>query len=167
MRTSSSGTDRTRAGTIALVIAIGALLAACMTSTLNASADGPIAPMAVKGFIYDESFEVVEDADVTVTTKNGETVVAFYATTSGPDGYYQITFGTNEFDFGYTIEVVATDGVLQNTNTTIAADDALWNWVNVTLVTEIPEFGGIYGLSMVFAVSGIMAIFVIIGRKKR
>ncbi len=167
MRDSSSNGTRMGFGAIALTIAFVSLLAVSVFSTPNASANGPVGTMDVKGYIYDESFDVVGDADVTVTTKDGETVMASYYTTSGVEGYYQVTFGLGEYDFGCTVEVTATDGVLTNTNSTVAVEDALWNFVNVTLSTEIPEFGGVNSISMIFAVSGIIAIFIVMGRKKQ
>ncbi|MCJ7607261.1 MAG: hypothetical protein MUO94_05405 [Thermoplasmata archaeon] len=167
MRISSPKGTRTRSATVMLGMTVTILLAASMLTIQNASADGPIATMDVKGYIYDEFLDVVADADVTVTTKDGETVMATYGTVSGAEGYYQVTFGSSEYDFGCTIEVTATDGVLEKENTTVAAVSALWNWVNVTLSIEIPEFGGAYGLSMVFAVSGVMAVFVVMGRRRR
>jgi hypothetical protein len=148
---------------IMLGVAVAALLAASMLWTPSAGA-APIATMDVKGYIYDESFDVVGGADVTVTTKDGETVIASYGAVSGVEGYYQVTFGLGEYDFGCTIVVTATDGVLANENTTVAVVDALWNWVNVTLIDEIPEFGG---GAMVLTVSGIMVIFVVVGRRRR
>jgi hypothetical protein len=163
MRTSSCERPMMRFGATALAIIVAALLAASMLSTPNASA-APIAPMEVKGYIYDESYDVVVGADVTVTTKDGETVKTSYEAVSDIGGYYKVTFGMAEYDFGCTIEVTATDGVLANTNTTVAVVDALWNWVNVTLIDEIPEFGGV---SMVLIVSGIMVIFVVVGRRRR
>jgi hypothetical protein len=140
MRTSSPERTRMRFGAAALTIIVAALLAASMLSTPNASA-APIAPMDVKGYIYDESYDLVVGADVTVTTKDGDTVMASYPTTSDPEGYYKITFGMSEYDFGCTIEVTATDGVLANENTTVAVVDALWNWVNVTLSTRYRNSG--------------------------
>ncbi|MBE0517768.1 MAG: hypothetical protein IH630_00900 [Thermoplasmata archaeon] len=151
---------------IALTIAFVGLLTVSVLSTPNASS-ASLAPMDVKGYIYDGSYGLIVGADVTVTTKDGETIIAIYDTTSDPDGYYKITFGPSEYNYGCTIEVTATDGIDTNTNWTVAADSALWNYVNVTLADEIPEFGGVYGLSMVFAVSGIMAIFIVMGRKRR
>ena len=165
MGLSSSHGIRKRSGIVMLGIAVVALLTASMLMTPNASADDPSGTMTVAGYIYDGSSDVVADADVTVTTKDGETVMASFDTTSGPEGYYQITFGLGEYDFGCTIEVLATDGVNPTMNTSVAAVDAYWNWVDVTLSTGIPEFG-ISGLSTVVAVSGIIAVFIVVGRRR-
>ncbi|MCJ7607350.1 MAG: hypothetical protein MUO94_05860, partial [Thermoplasmata archaeon] len=89
MGLSSSHGIRKRSGIVVLGIAVVALLAASMLMTPNASAAS--GTMTVAGYIYDGSSDVVADADVTVTTKDGETVMASFDTTSGPEGYYQIT----------------------------------------------------------------------------
>lgn len=131
------------------------------------SVAAPVGPKMVQGYVYDAGLNPYSGANVTINSKNGATTVkTLYYDSSDTDGYFTVTFANNEWDIGYTIEVIAQGGMESGTNSTTIADAFPYMYVNVTLSGVIPEFGAFGSLSLIIPIIAIGAIFLIASRRK-
>jgi len=139
-----------------------------MLSQTTVAGDGP---KVVRGYIWDNAGNPLEDADVTVNIRNPDnSIQSTQSTSSNSAGFYSVIFLLfSEWDDGDTIEVVATWNSNQDSNTTIARNGQPVQYVNVSFPFEIDEFGSTE-LGIVIAGGAVGAIAVVLlvsGRRKR
>jgi len=122
-------------------------------------------PVTVRGYIYDLAGNVVEGASVTVSMKDGETVVSTKTDESDASGYYSTLFLAVEWNLGNTVYVVAEFSGNQQPNSTVATDDPVIP-VDVHFTFEIPEFGFDAGLLVAGLGIGAVAVGALAWRRK-
>jgi hypothetical protein len=126
--------------------------------------------MQVRGYVYDDHGNKIANADVTVTMYNGLIPGVSKAATSSasPIGYFSVNFASGEWATGNTILVVAQhQGGLQGSNDTAPAVDGanFYEWENVTLPYEIPQFGNTTGLLVTAGLVGVVASVALVWRR--
>lgn len=143
---------------------VAGLLAAAITAAPSANVsvrletDPSGDPTIVTGTVYDFGGVPVIGAEVNVSMYDGETLRSYDKDTTDSDGEYMVTFGPFvgvPWGVGDEIRIVAESGDYSGTNSTTAQDCPL-QYVNVTLSTVIPEFGG---LGSLVPIAGILGIF--------
>lgn len=147
---------------VACVVALSVILAMSAITVLpdrTAAGDGL---KIVKGKVYDNMFNFVAGADVTVVVKNAtnpSNVLATLTDVTNETGWYSVTVDPwSPWFIGDIIEVTAEYETYQNSNSTTITSAQIYpiQYVNVTLEEfAIPEFG--YGTVVVVAgTAGIM-----------
>jgi hypothetical protein len=99
----------------------------------------------------------IPGAHVSVTIKNGEVVIVTKTTTTDAYGYYVVTFDQDEWGIGYTIDVTAEYGEVQQTET-IEADGSTAQTVDIQFPFEIAQFGNWLGFLLAGALVGVVAM---------
>lgn len=165
MMARSGISTRTRA-TFALTMAITFALVAMFL--LSQSVEAAIGVKNVRGYVRDIDGNFIEDIPVTINIRRASdnTVRATLTDTTDEIGFFSQTFAPADWDIGDTIEVIATHGGNQESNTTLAIDFPT-QYCNVTFPYAIPEFGSMIG----FAVAGgliaaVAAVFLVVKKKK-
>lgn len=127
-------------------------------------------PLFIRGYVFDNAGHKIAGAAVTVTMYNGATPGVSNATTSSssPLGYYNLIFNAGEWATGNTVQVVAQyHGGAQGLNDTLTANGAYsYQYENVTLPYEIPQFGSTAGLLVAAGLVGLVAAVVLVWRRK-
>ena len=151
-----------RYSTYAVPIGVTIFIAAMLL--ISGTAEPATGPKQVRGYVYDSLGTPIENANVTVQIRIGESVRStLYCDATDETGYYVVDFGPSDWDIGNTIFVNATFGGEYNTNSVIANDFPFQN-LDVTLGIVIPEFGSL--ISLTLAIFGAASIFIIISRKR-
>jgi len=156
---------RRMARSVALVsMALITIVALSMTASEQAVAAN-IGPKAVSGIVYDSGGDPLPGASVTVTVVNNTTHLQTFVDSafSDGDGFYTVTIAPNTWDAGDTIEVTATFGGDQATNSTLA-DGEPFQTIDVQFSLAIPQFGSWIGLA---AAGGLIAAVAIVFLRKR
>jgi len=167
-----SGTRARVASAFTLTVAI-ALVAMFLMSQSAQAATGP---KAVKGYVRDVDGNFINDIPITVNIRRASdntvratlTDTSKYVEVDGEDwnGYYGVTFGPSDWDIGDTIEVIATHGANQESNSTVATVIP-FQWVNVTFPYAIPEFGSIVGFLVAGGLIAAVAVVFLVVKKKK
>jgi len=134
-----------------------------LSSTVSAA---PFGPLIVSGIVYDEAGDPLDGAHVVVTDTN--TLVSETYDT-GSDGFYYVSIsGQGGWDVGDTIEVVATFGEDQATNTSEATAQMEIDGmeVDVHFGTAIPQLGSSVGIAIAAGLVGLIAV-VAVGVRRR
>jgi hypothetical protein len=159
----SYGASITKA--VATSLAVIALLAGfALVSTTNAIAEGP-GPITVLGYVYDNMGDPLEGASVVVTN---EDTLATDSTTTDEFGFYQIDFDAAQMNIDDTVRVDTTYSGAPATNNTVLTSDMFvsgYAQVDVHYLTEIPEFGSLFGVLLVSIMIGAVAL--LSSRRKR
>ncbi|HEX7391982.1 MAG TPA: hypothetical protein VF374_03420 [Thermoplasmata archaeon] len=162
-----SGTRARVAFAFTLTIAI-ALVAMFVLSQSVQAASGP---KQVRGYVRDVDGLLINDIPITINIRRASdnTVRATLTDTSGAlgeDGYFSQTFVYSDWDIGDTIEVIATHGANQESNSTVAT---VWpyQWCNVTFPYAIPEFGSIVGFLIAGGLIAAVAVVFLVVKKKK
>lgn len=167
MRTMARGGNGTRArAAFALTIAITFALVAMFL--LSQSVEAATGPKQVRGYVRDVDGRFIDGIPITINIRwaSDNTVRATLTDTSDVDGYYSQTFGPSDWDIGDTIEVIATNGGDQESNTTLATVLPM-QYCNVTFPYAIPEFGSIIGFVVAGGLIAVVAVaFLFVKRKK-
>ena len=109
-------------------------------------------PKAVYGYITDSLGNPLDGAAVTVEVITLPSTVRDTLTeTTGPDGYYLVTFNPPVWDIGDTIRVTAVYDSSPQSNQTVADNSGLQQ-IDVNFGFVIPEFGSLV-MSMVVSVT--------------
>ena len=140
-----------------------ALLALALFSTTNATAASHAT--SVVGTVRDSAGTPAPDVSVTVNMKDGETVISTKSESTDGNGEYSVLFLAAEWEIGYTIQVIATFHAQQESNSTTAID-AMIHVVDVKFNFEIPDFGTEVGLIVAGGAIGLVAVAVIIRKRK-
>lgn len=127
-----------------------------------AAADQPI---FVQGTIYDSAGNKIPDIPVTINMKDGATIVTTKTATSDANGEYGRLFLSAEWEIGYTVQVIATGPAGQAVNST-AAPDLAQVTVDVHFNYEIPEFGFDAGVLVAGIGVGLVAVGILVWRRK-
>ena len=155
---------------LALVILIalsGIVAAVSMTDTDGSRASiAGTGPKVVEGYVYDLSGIPLEGAVVTVEVIDQSTHLpkATQSDTTGPEGYYMVTFGDQSlWNVGDTLKATAIYDSNSQSNETLA-DDSGFQSMDVNFGFIIPEFGSLFG--SVVAVAG-MVCFIAMRVRRR
>lgn len=159
-----SGTRARVASAFTLTVAI-ALVAMFL---LSQSVEAATGPKQVRGYVRDVDGRFIDEIPITINIRRASdnTVRATLTDTSGVDGYYSQTFGPTDWDIGDTIEVIATNGGDQESNTTLATVLPM-QWCNVTFPYAIPEFGSIVGFLVAGGLIAAVAVVFLVVKKKK
>jgi hypothetical protein len=130
--------------------AMTAVLALAMVGMvlLAHTSSASIYPVVVRGYVWDNKGNTVPDTPITINIlyQSNGSVRSTWTTTTSSIGFYSKSIDPSGWDIGDTIQVIATHGADQRSNSTVATDAAI-QYVNVTFPYEIPEFGpGLIGL---------------------
>jgi len=160
--------ERGRIITVATLLAIGVVLLIPVYLELIHVADAATQPKIVWGYIYDEADQLLAGATVTVTMKygTGTTRSEITADPTESDGYYMVTFETNQWEEGDTIEVSAmkSGGEVATNSTEATPADAGDQQIDIHFSEiVIPEFGSAL---LVVPILGLMAVCLLIGCRK-
>jgi hypothetical protein len=123
-------------------------------------------PKVVRGFVWDSEGRTVEAADVTINIKDGGSTIATYTETTTSIGFYSLTVASEDWDVGNTIELIASFGGNQDSNSTIATSAPI-QYVNMTFTFEIPEFGSMAGFIVTGGLLGAVAVVALVYFRKR
>ena len=128
----------------------------------------PDYPKVVRGYIWDSAHSPVNNAQVTVQSVNGTTVIDTQTDTTDATGYYLVTFLVGKWDSypGNHFDLVATCPSGQDDNSTIAAAGN-YQELNLTFLFEIPEFGGTAGLLLTAGIVGGVAAVAVVWVRRR
>jgi len=163
----------TRAARDPRFVAAAVMMVACaLISGMNLGSDStsaaPIGPKEVRGYVWDENWYPVANANVTVKSYNGAVLVkTMYYDATESNGFYKVTFINSEWDIGYTFEITARYSSHEGVNTTTAAnEDWPYQWLNASIVDlYIPEFGD--GITAGLTVASFAATMVVIMSRRR
>lgn len=144
------------------IVALSVLAFSVAVPANCAAADSPV---FVRGYIYDSEGRLVEGASVTVSMKDGETVISTKTDNSDSSGFYSTTFLAVEWDVGNTVYVIAEFSGNQQPNWTVAIDTEEI-YVDVHFTFEIPEFGFDAGLLVAGLGIGAVAVGALVWRRK-
>ena len=124
-------------------------------------------PVNVRGFVEDSAHNRLSGANVKVeivrTSDSYVRATQYYDTLS--NGFYMVSFAGAVWDPNDLIRVTATYGGDSNQNSTLATADSV-QYVNVTLLTVIPEFGDIFGSPISVVSIGLIAVIVVVRRRR-
>ena len=138
---------------------IGLLVGCVLMSTTNATA--ATGPLTVYGTVYDNMGYPLEGASVVITIVE---TAASRSTTTDESGFYTCAadeFAAGDYDEGDTIQVVATYNSVEATNSTAVTALMEGNGIagmDVHYLTEIPEFGSLFGVLLVSIALGVVAL---------
>jgi len=145
------------------------LSAALVISILLVSGSGTAAtnPKSVRGYVWDSVGNLVNGADVTVNIMQGAVIRSTLTDVTDSAGFYSVLFPADQWDVGDMIDVAATfSGSPSNPNST-AATSANVQWINATLLIEIPDFGSATGLLISGTLLGAVAVGTLVYFRKR
>ena len=147
-----------------LVVLFGVLF---VVNVGSEQGEASLFPVNVRGFIEDSAHNRLNGANVKVemvrTSDSYVRATQYYDTLS--NGFYTVSFTGDVWDPNDMIRVTATYGGDSNQNSTLATDDAV-QYVNVTLLTVIPEFGDILGSPISVVSIGLIALIVVVRRRR-
>ena len=167
MRMMARGGNGTRArAAYALTLAVTVALVAMFL--LSQSVEAATGPKQVRGYVRDVDGRFIDEIPITINIRRASdnTVRATLTDTSDVGGYYSQTFGPSDWDIGDTIEVIATNGGDQESNTTLATALPM-QWCNVTFPYAIPEFGSIVGFLVAGGLIAAVAVVFLVVKKKK
>lgn len=150
----------------ALTMALTVALVAMFLVSYGVSA--ATGPKQVRGYVRDVDGRLIKDIPITINIRwaSDDTVRSTLTDTSDEDGYFSRTFGPSEWDIGDRIQVIATHGASQESNST-TANDLPSQWCNVTFPYAIPEFGSVMGFVIAGGlIAAVAAVFLVSKRKK-
>jgi len=159
-----------RSAIVVLSAVLGFLfLAAAVIPSLSVADDNHT--MNVRGYVFDIEGRKIANADVTVTMYNGLIAGVSKTDTSdaSPLGYFSVNFNSGEWATGNTVQVVASyQGGTQGVNQTRTVNGVdFFEWENVTIPYEIPQFGNdTTGLLLTAGLIGVVATVVLVWRRK-
>jgi len=145
-----------------------AFLVASIVAPTGASAAPGTFPKIVRGWIWDSAHNPVNNAQVTVQSVNGTTVLDTNTTTTNAAGWYSVGFNPGKWDtwLGNRFNITATCPSGQERNFT-AVTNAVFQYLNVTYTFEIPEFGNTVGLLATAGIlGGVAAVAVVCVRRR-
>ncbi len=152
---------------VAVLMVVSALISGMNLGSDRTSAT-PIGPKEVRGYVWNQNWDPVANANVTVKSYNGAVLVkTMYYDATEPNGFYKVTFINSEWDIGYTFEITARYLSYEGINATTAAnEDWPYQWLNASIVDpEIPEFG--YGITASLTVVVLVAAIAVITSRRR
>jgi hypothetical protein len=160
--------ERGRSITVATLLVIGVVLSVPLYLELTHVADAATQPKIVWGYVYDEAGQPLAGATVTVTMKygTGTTRSEITADPTESDGYYMVTFETNQWEEGDTIEVSAmkSGGEVATNSTGATPANAGDQQIDIHFSEiVIPEFGNALAVVPAF---GAIVVFLLIGNRK-
>lgn len=142
------------------------ILAVALLGSMSAMAD--IGTKPVQGYVYDNAGNLLGGATVTVVVidKTDHSVRDTLTNTTGPDGYYMVTFSPDKWDIGDTIRARATYGSVQSeANETLATADEYQN-LDIHFTTAIPQFGSVLGFGVAAALVCAVGLAFVSRRRK-
>jgi hypothetical protein len=137
---------RGRRMTLALSMTVAVSIVAMFL--LAQSANAALWPKNVRGTVWDNTGRPVPDTPITINIlrQSDNSIRATYTATTNSEGFYSKSVLAADWDAGDTIQVIATHGADQRSNSSIANANPV-QYVNVTFPYEIPEFGpGLMGI---------------------
>lgn len=146
------------------------ILAAVLGSSGQSSAgDGT---KVVRGWVWDSAYRNVTDASVVVTIWDDPTKTTQRASRSDStdvDGFYSVWFGPSDWYVGDYIEVSFTFEGKQGLNNTTAVSSlpSPIQYVNMTYLFEIPEFGSVIGFIVAGGAIGVVALVALFATQRR
>lgn len=154
---------------VAAVLTMTLTVAVIAMFLVSHGASAATGPKQVRGYIRDVDGRVLEGIPVTINillASDNNITRATLTTTSDATGYFSKTFGPADWDVGDRIQVIATHGARQESNSTIAIDYS-YQWCNVTFPYAIPEFGSSVGFLIAGGlIAAVAAVFLVSKRKK-
>jgi hypothetical protein len=154
----------------ALVIGSLVVILLVVLSVVNIGSErseASIFPVNVRGFVEDSAHNRLNGANVKVeivrTSDSYVRATQYYDTLT--NGFYTVSFDGSVWDPNDMIRVTATYGGDSNQNSTLATVDPV-QYVNVTLSTVIPEFGDILGSPISVVSIGLIAVIVVVCRRR-
>lgn len=125
------------------------------------TANLPVGPLIVDGYVNSSAGVPVNLATVHVTVWNGTTQTANLPNTSDSSGFYMVTVSPGLWDVGFLIVVWATNGIDVGQNSTVVIDPLAFGMtIDVKLGTiAIPEFGSPAMTALTVSAIGIMVVF--------
>ena len=158
---------RTNIMRVAAVVAVIAVLAtAGLMAPSNVSAGS--GPKIVHGWVWDNAGRNITSADVLIEIKDPSTWTtrAALTDTTDNDGYYQVSFGPDDWYDGDSINITVTYQASQVKNSTTALEGKPVQYLNATYPFEIPDIGSMAGFAIAGVCLGVIAVFLIVKRKK-
>ena len=126
----------------------------------------------VRGYVYDADYRKIGGADVTVRMLDSDLnqrSIHNELSSSEPStkGYYNLQFENAEWEITDTIQVIATYNSQQTDPNTTVATNAFFQWLNATAFEfEIPQFGSTFGLLLTAGIIGVVAVTVLVWRRR-
>ena len=158
----------TRLSSATLAILACFLLLATVAVTVPSSSTGDTFPKVIYGFIRDSEGTPLVGADVTVNIKRPDTSIrATLTDTSDSSAGYMVSFEPEDWDLGDNAEVIANYQGHQDDNSTLPFTDEEPQWLNLTYIIVIPEFGSATGLLVTGALLGAVGVVALVYFKKR
>ena len=143
-----------------------ALVAVAVMTSLSSSAGDFVKP--VTGYVWDSAGTPLEGADVTVNIRRPDTSIrATMTDQTGSDGEYEVTFASDDWEVGDTVEAISNYLGNQESNSTGPLTEDPFQWLNVSYTFEIPEFGDTTGLMITGALLGAVAVIALVYFRKR
>lgn len=155
-------------GNVAVVLTTVLAVALVAMFLVSYGADAATGPKQVRGYVRDVDGKFIEDIPITFNVRwaSDDTVRSTLTDTSDETGYYSVTFGPSDWDIGDRIQVIATHGGNQESNST-TANSVAFQWCNVTFPYAIPEFGSMVGFVIAGGlVAAVAAVFLVSKRKR-
>jgi hypothetical protein len=155
-------------GRAALVLTMVLTVAIVAMVLVSYGVNAATGPKQVRGYARDVDGRLIQGIPVTINIRwaSDDSVRATLAASSDENGYYSVTFEYSQWDIGDRIQVIATHGSNQVSNSTIA-DDFPFQYCNVTFPYEIPEFGSMIGFIIAGGLIAAAAMVFLVSKKKK
>jgi hypothetical protein len=124
-----------------------------------------IGPYLVSGTVTDSAGRPIVGAGVVVVMMNGATEVDIASDTTDSNGFYTVSFATDNWEIGFSITSTATFNSVQVSDT-IPADEYPVSTINLQFLFEIPQFGSILGFVATAGLVGVVAVVFLAKKSK-
>ncbi len=155
-------------GRTVLVFAMALTVAIVAMFLVSYGVNAATGPKQVRGYARDVNGSLIQGIPVTINIRwaGDDSIRATLAASSDENGYYSVTFEYTQWDIGDRIQVIATHGANQVSNSTVAVDFP-FQYCNVTFSYAIPEFGSIVGFVIAGGLIAAVAMVFLVSKKKK
>ena len=161
-----------RKGLSFAVVAVFSLLAMAFFAAQSPNVSAASDPKFVLGYVKDSADRVLVGASITVNIRDDATdgaVLASKSDTTDGTGYYSVGFLAADWNVGDFVEVIS-DFSGNQIKVYEAAELLVLpfnQWINITYPYEIPEFGTLVKSSASVVSFGLIAIIIVMARRRR
>jgi len=139
---------------------VSLLIAVALSGSTYSSADATHTKW-IRGYVKDNVGNEISGASVAVTIDS-----TTHTDLTDGNGFYNTVFLSTEWTVGSSVSIVVTKGSDQTTSSNVT-DDTTIQWNNVTYPYEIPEQGSSFGLLLVGAFVGAIAVAMLTFRPRK
>lgn len=135
---------------------------------MSGMALGGSSEKVVRGYVRDTDGRPMESVSVTVNIRlaSDDSIRTTLTELTDETGFYSLTFGPFDWDLGDRIEVIATHGSNQESESVVANSDVI-QYVDITFPYAIPEFGSVVGFVIAGGLIAAVAMVFLVSKRKK